>query len=216
MSLTASLSLSLRPPPPTYKDGAASRGGRWKAGTEFALTWPASRYAHLALGIPYTPAPRWLAVVGNQYKRGARDIFCGSSMLQFGLAPPRPGHADPADPAHPEPLFLHANLVKHQVGVRQGAAFALMRRLSPAQDAVRRDESDDDDDDDDNFREKRPLDDVVGGGSEVSGRGLCSDIWAFGDAATVETVDAKSAFGGSMGDFEDRYFGSGGRAGAWK
>ncbi|RMD40840.1 hypothetical protein DV735_g4318, partial [Chaetothyriales sp. CBS 134920] len=70
------------------------------------------RYAFLALGISYTPAPRWLAVLGTSL--GA-DTFCGAAMLQFGITPPRPGNLDPNDPAHPEPLFAHSNLVKHMM-----------------------------------------------------------------------------------------------------
>lgn len=126
-------------------------------------------------------------------------------MLQYGLSPPPPAHQDPSDPAHPAPLFVHANLLKHMSGVRPGQAFPLMRRLSLAQDDVLR-----------AVREQGregPLDVVVGGAREVRGRGLCSDIWAFGDGAVVETVDGRAAFGGVMEGLEERY---GAKAGAWK
>ncbi|POS77555.1 hypothetical protein DHEL01_v204055 [Diaporthe helianthi] len=46
------------------------------------------------------------------------------------------GHADPADPSHPEPLFVHTNLLKHMSGVRPGDVFPLLRRLAPGQDDV--------------------------------------------------------------------------------
>lgn len=85
-------------------------------------------------------------------------------------------------------------------GVKQGEAFPLMRRVALTQDDVR-------------VEGKMALDSVVGGARQVSGRGLCSDIWAFGDGAVVETVDTATAFGGLMADFEERY---GGRSGAWK
>lgn len=82
-----------------------------------------------------------------------------------------------------------------------------MRRLSLAQDDVRLEYD---------GGERGPLDGVVGGAREIPGRGLCSDIWAFDEViagAEVETVDAKSTFGGLMAGFEDAY---GVRAGAWK
>lgn len=132
-------------------------------------------------------------------------------MLQYGLAAPPPAHQDPADPTHPAPLFVHANLLKHMSGVRSGEAFPLLRRLALTQDDVRLVEEE----------EKGaaagtragPLDAVVGGAREVPGRGLCSDIWAFGEGALVETVDAREAFGGLMEGFEERY---GVRSGAWR
>lgn len=85
-------------------------------------------------------------------------------------------------------------------GVKQGQAFPQMRRLSLSQDDVRVDGP-------------TALQRVVGGARQVSGRGLCSDIWAFEAGAVVETVDADKAYGGLMAGFEERY---GGRAGAWK
>lgn len=121
-------------------------------------------------------------------------------MLQYGISQPLSTHQDRSDPTHPEPLFVHANLLKHMVGVKKGQAFPLMRRLSLAQDDVR-------------LEGKTALDSVVGGAKEISGRGLCSDIRAFGKGAVVETVDSGVAFGGLMAGFEERY---GGRSGAWK
>ncbi|KAH8886152.1 hypothetical protein GQ53DRAFT_658557 [Thozetella sp. PMI_491] len=165
------------------------------------------RYAFLVLGIPYTPAPRWLALLGNNIRKGGEDLFCGAAMLQYGISPPRPEHADPSDPAHPEPLFIHANLLKHMAGFRQGEVFSHMRRLSLAQDDVRLLYGD---------GEVRPLDSIAGGAREILGRGLCSDIWSFGDSTTVETVDTKDAFGGLMAGFEQVYVGKSGRLGAWK
>lgn len=164
-----------------------------------------SRYAFLALGIPYTPAPRWLALVGNPYRTrdSQEDLFCGAAMLQYGLDAPPPEYQDPSDPSHPEPLFVHANLFKHMSGVRAGHAFPLMRRLSLAQDDVRVEVVDG----------VGPLDVVVGGGRTVAQRGLCSDIWAFGQGAVVETVNASQAFGGVMEGFEQRY---GMKSGAWR
>ncbi|RMZ80382.1 hypothetical protein DV738_g2783, partial [Chaetothyriales sp. CBS 135597] len=162
------------------------------------------RYAFLALGIPYTPAPRWLAVLGTTVHT---DTFCGAAMLQFGISPPRPEHTDPSDPAHPEPLFAHSNLVKHMQGARQGNVFTLMRRLSPTQDNVRAIYGP---------GQKRPLDNVAGGARIISGRGLCSDIWTFGDDARVETVDTKGVFGRLMATFEDEYFAYGEKPGAWR
>lgn len=197
------------------------------------LTKTCSRYAHLALGIPYTPAPRWLSVLGSPLKRRFRideddddeddeDLpFCGAAMLQYGLAPPRAGHADPADPTHPEPLFVHANLLKHMSGARKGQVFTHLRRLAPGQDDVRVVVSEAKEGQEEKVLKKKkgPLDGVVGGARELAGRGLCSDIWSFAEGeegTVVETVDAKEAFGGTMAGFEDAYFGSGARAGAWK
>lgn len=128
-------------------------------------------------------------------------------MLQYGINPPRPEYADLTDPAHPEPLFMHANLLKHMSGVKKGEVFSQMRRLSLAQDDVRV------------VREKgksRPLDNIVGGGKEIPGRGLCSDIWTFGDGAKMETLGTKDAFSGLMGGFEEEYFQYGGRPGEWR
>lgn len=196
-----------------------------------------SRYAFLALGIPYTPAPRWLAVLGSLIpaRRAVGEteekppLFCGAAMLQYGLSPPRPGFADPADPAHPEPLFVHANLLKHMSGARRGESFRQTRRLSLRQDDVRARRP--------SSQEvggggvysvpvpvvPGPLDAVAGGAREVPGRGLCSDIWAFGGgggaaaaAAEIETVGADETFGGLMAGFEDAYFAGGARAGAWR
>lgn len=166
-----------------------------------------SRYAFLALGIPYTPAPRWLAVLGSRLPRGDQDVFCGAAMLQYGIDPPRPEHTEPFEPTHPEPLFVHANLLKHMSGVRQGEVFLQMRRLSLDQDDVRLEYE---------HGEEEPLDSAVGGAREIRGRGLCSDIWAFGEGAVVETVDATATFGGLMAGFEEGYFGYGGRPGAWR
>lgn len=121
-------------------------------------------------------------------------------MLQYGISPPPTRHQDGSNPAHPEPLFVHANLLKHMSGVQKGQAFPHLRRLSLNQDHVRVDG-------------QTALDFVVGGAREVNGRGLCSDIWAFGPGVNIETVDAGMAFGGLLDGFETRY---GGRAGAWR
>lgn len=128
-------------------------------------------------------------------------------MLQYGLTPPpTPDHADPADPSHPAPLFVHANLLKHQSGAGRRDVFALLRRLSPLQDDVRAD-----------YAPATALHGVTGGGKSVGGRGLCSDIVAFRDGADVETVDAAGAFGGVLGGFEEVYFGYPGvRPGVWR
>jgi hypothetical protein len=146
-------------------------------------------------------------VVGNRYARAGKEIFCGAAMLQYGLNPPRPEYADPAEPAHPEPLFMHANLLKHQNGVKPGKGFLHMRRLSLAQDDIWLVGVD---------GKRRPLDNIVGGGKYIQGRGLCSDIWTFGEGAKMETVDTKTAFSGLMGGFEEAYFGYGAKTGSWR
>lgn len=129
-------------------------------------------------------------------------------MLQYGLTPPLdPAHADPADPSHPEPVFVHANLLKHQSGVRPGSVFPLLRRLSPHEDDVRAEYA----------AGKAALHSVTGGGKSVAGRGLCSDIRAFRDGADIETVEARTAFGGLMEGFEEGYFNyPGTRPGVWR
>ncbi|KAK2596890.1 hypothetical protein N8I77_012776 [Diaporthe amygdali] len=160
------------------------------------------RYAFLALGITYTPAPRWLSLLGN---RDPRDNFCGAAMLQYGLDPPKAGHADPADPLHPEPLFVHANLLKHMSGIRPGNVFTQFRRLFPGQDDVLVE-----------YAPATALHSVSGGGSAVAGRGLCSDITAFRGGADVETVDTKTSFGGMMKDFEEQFFSYGALPGLWR
>lgn len=128
-------------------------------------------------------------------------------MLQYGLAP-LPAHQDPSDPTHPAPLFVHANLLKHMSGVQPGEAFPLLRRLLPGLDDVRAMKGEEGE-----GGGAAALDAVVGGAREITGRGLCSDVWAFGEGALVETVDARAAFGGLMEGFEERY---GGRSGAWR
>ncbi|CAE6510870.1 unnamed protein product [Rhizoctonia solani] len=55
------------------------------------------RYAFWALGLDYTPAPRWLSSLGSE----TRGRFCGVGMLQYGLSDP------------PKPQFAHLNLLKH-------------------------------------------------------------------------------------------------------
>ncbi|KAH7343195.1 mannosyltransferase putative-domain-containing protein [Rhizoctonia solani] len=55
------------------------------------------RYAFWALGLDYTPAPRWLSSLGS----ANRGQFCGVGMLQYGLSDP------------PKPQFAHLNLLKH-------------------------------------------------------------------------------------------------------
>lgn len=126
-------------------------------------------------------------------------------MLQYGLDPPKAGHADPADPLHPEPLFVHANLLKHMSGIRPGNVFTQFRRLFPSQDDVRVE-----------YAPATALHSVSGGGSAVAGRGLCSDITAFRDGADVETVDTKTSFGGMMKDFEEQFFSYGALPGLWR
>lgn len=126
-------------------------------------------------------------------------------MLQYGLDPPRDGHADPADPSHPEPLFVHANLLKHMSGVRPGDVFTLFRRLVPGQDDARTD-----------YHAATALNSVAGGGTTVVGRGLCSDIVAFRDGADVETGDTRALFGGVMKDFEEQFFSYGALPGLWR
>lgn len=149
-------------------------------------------------------------------------------MLQYGLDPPRSEYADASDTGrtHPEPLFVHANLLKHQSGVPKGGAFTLLRRLKLAQDGVRDGGASFHDDDNQEEKQgekrKRTLDSVVGGGKDITGRGLCSDIWTFGFGneaeakAEIETVDARLAFSGAMETLEERYFGVGVRPGGWK
>lgn len=157
-------------------------------------------------------------------------------MLQYGIAPPRPGHADPSDPTHPEPLFVHANLLKHMSGARRGESFTQTRRLSLGQDDVRARyyyvqgakekvgadgggggaATTTDGSDLVMVPVSGPLDAVAGGAREVRGRGLCSDIWAFAEGAEVETVGAKETFGELMAGFEDAYFAGGAKAGAWR
>lgn len=155
-------------------------------------------------------------------------LFCGAAMLQYGIAPPRSSHADPSDPTHPEPLFVHANLLKHMSGARKGQVFTEMRRLSLPQDDVRlryyRAQSAAEGDQQQQQQQSEsvgivvpgPLDDVVGGAREVRAKGLCSDIWAFGEGAEIETVDAKETFGGLMAGFEQAYFAYGAGTGAWR
>lgn len=126
-------------------------------------------------------------------------------MLQYGLGPPRAGHADPADPSHPEPLFVHANLLKHMSGVRPGNVFTQLRRLVPGQDDVRAE-----------YHPAVALHSVKGGGSSVAGRGLCSNITAFRGGADVETVDTKLSFGGMMKAFEEEFFSYGALPGLWR
>lgn len=167
-----------------------------------------SRYAFLALGIPYTPAPRWLSLLGGTLTPQS-SVFCGSAMLQYGLdAPDDPGQVPGR--SHPPPLFVHANLIKHQTGARpaSGTAFSLVRRLSPLQDDVRAEYA---------TAAAAPLDGVAGGAKEVGGRGLCSDIVAFRDGVDVETVDAAGVYGGVLDGFEEVYFGyPGTRPGVWR
>ncbi|CEL63889.1 hypothetical protein RSOLAG1IB_05654 [Rhizoctonia solani AG-1 IB] len=55
------------------------------------------RYAFWALGLDYTPAPRWLSSIGSE--TGGR--FCGVGMLQYGISEPS------------RPQFAHLNLLKH-------------------------------------------------------------------------------------------------------
>ncbi|CAE6422122.1 unnamed protein product [Rhizoctonia solani] len=55
------------------------------------------RYAFWALGLDYTPAPRWLSSLGSE--TGGR--FCGVGMLQYGISEPS------------RPQFAHLNLLKH-------------------------------------------------------------------------------------------------------
>lgn len=168
-----------------------------------------SRYAFLALGIPYTPAPRWLSFLGNLDSRGTSVYFCGAAMLQYGLEPPRSAYHDRADPTHPEPLFVHANLLKHMGGARPGKVFNQLRRLAPDQDDVRV-----------VWPPGTALHGVAGGARQVAAKGLCGDVWAFGaqeGATRVETVETKQVYGGLMEKFEEEYFGNkGNKPGVWR
>lgn len=182
---------------------------RTKDDSHILLPNQRSRYAFLALGLPYTPAPRWLSFLGKLDSRGTSVFFCGAAMLQYGLEPPRPAHRDPADPTHPEPLFAHVNLLKHMSGARPGQAFSQLRRLAPDQDDVRV-----------IWPAGMALQGAAGGAREVVGKGLCGDIWAFseGAAATrVETVETKEVYGGLMAGFEKGYFANKGTTpGVWR
>lgn len=130
-------------------------------------------------------------------------------MLQYGLEPPRPAHHDRADPAHPEPLFVHANLLKHMAGARPGHVFGQLRRLAPDQDDVRV-----------AWPAGTALHGVAGGAREVAGKGLCGDVWSFAAVeglTRVETVETKKVYGGLMEKFEEGYFGNRGtRPGVWR
>ncbi|KAG9123912.1 hypothetical protein FRC07_013535, partial [Ceratobasidium sp. 392] len=57
------------------------------------------RYAFWALGLDYTPAPRWVSSIGS---KSFDNRFCGIGMLQHGLSEPQP-----------KPMFVHMNLLKH-------------------------------------------------------------------------------------------------------
>ncbi|CAE6530345.1 unnamed protein product [Rhizoctonia solani] len=60
------------------------------------------RYAFWALGLDYTPAPRWLSSLGSENQ----GRFCGVGMLQYGLSDP------------PKPQFAHLNLLKHTFRIK--------------------------------------------------------------------------------------------------
>jgi alpha 1,2-mannosyltransferase len=174
-------------------------GGYWFSGGDKDTF----RYAFLALGLPYTPAPRWLSVLGGPDKNN----FCGAAMLQYGLSAPDKKHQDEQDPAHPAPLFVHANLLKHQnaFGGSTGK-LSWLRRLSPTQDDVRAD-----------YPAATALHSARGGGADIPGKGLCSDITAFRGGADVETVDAKEVYGGLMETVEEEYFANPGtKPGSWR
>lgn len=129
-------------------------------------------------------------------------------MLQYGLEPSRSAYHDGADPTHPEPLFVHANLLKHMSGARPGKVFSQLRRLSPDQDDVRVE-----------WPAGTALHGAAGGAREVAGKGLCGDVWAFAaeGATRVETVETKQVYGGLMDKFEEGYFGNKGtRPGVWR
>ncbi|CAE6505455.1 unnamed protein product [Rhizoctonia solani] len=68
------------------------------------------RYAFWALGLDYTPAPRWLSSLGGEN----RGRFCGVGMLQYGLSDP------------PKPQFAHLNLLKHTF--RTKPVFTMVQR----------------------------------------------------------------------------------------
>ncbi|KAF8318463.1 hypothetical protein DL93DRAFT_389925 [Clavulina sp. PMI_390] len=63
------------------------------------------KYAFWVLGIPYTMSPRWLGTLGF-HPTWDPNQFCGIAMLQYDLT------SQPS--AHPNPLFVHANLLKHR------------------------------------------------------------------------------------------------------
>lgn len=135
-------------------------------------------------------------------------------MLQYGLEPAPAAHQDVLDPTHPEPLFVHANLLKHMSGARPGNVFNQVRRLSPDQDDVRIE-----------WPAGTALHGVAGGARQVASRGLCGDIWSFSTAADknrpgatrVETRETKDVYGGLMASFEASYFGNKGtKPGVWR
>ncbi|CAE6524648.1 unnamed protein product [Rhizoctonia solani] len=70
------------------------------------------RYAFWALGLDYTPAPRWLSSLGSE----TRGRFCGVGMLQYGLSDP------------PKPQFAHLNLLKHTF--RTKPVFTMIQRAA--------------------------------------------------------------------------------------
>ncbi|CED82623.1 Alpha-mannosyltransferase [Phaffia rhodozyma] len=78
------------------------------------------RYAFHMLDIPFAASPRWLSSAGN-LNPAENNRFCGNTMLQYDLPP----YTD-------TPLFLHANLLKHTAGVRQGSTFTHIKYINPS------------------------------------------------------------------------------------
>lgn len=70
------------------------------------------RWAFAVLDIPFTRATRWASCLGQM--NGNR--FCGHTVLQYELDAP-------AGLQEPRPLFVHSNLLKHIINVRQGQTF---------------------------------------------------------------------------------------------
>ncbi|CAK9781972.1 hypothetical protein CC85DRAFT_313059 [Cutaneotrichosporon oleaginosum] len=86
------------------------------------------RYAFYALGLNYQQAPRLLASVGGYQRQdgtSSPDYFCGHSMIQWGLTPPRERHNPEY---HPKPAFLHTILLKHRYGLQPSRLFSHTKR----------------------------------------------------------------------------------------
>ncbi|KAG8695095.1 hypothetical protein FRC09_009398 [Ceratobasidium sp. 395] len=71
------------------------------------------RYAFWALGLDYTPAPRWVSSIGSK----TNDRFCGVGMLQYGLSD-----------SNAKPMFVHLNLLKHIY--RSRPVFTIVQRAA--------------------------------------------------------------------------------------
>ncbi|GAA5846323.1 hypothetical protein JCM3766R1_002210 [Sporobolomyces carnicolor] len=182
------------------------------------------RYAFYFLDLPFTLAPHFPSSVGTVLPRQqAYDdghVFCGHTMLQFGLsssdwqldgyqklhssnvsktegvvarAPDKSGHAPP--------LFVHANLLKYSGSWNQrGSTFETIKR--PREDEIAKSE----------------LDQIRQSGFSV--RGICSDVWSVdreleGSGGQVELFEFATSFEGVLSGFEEMYWEAGGRAGGY-